>query len=70
MNEVRAQITGVVFKIERKIGDSVSEGDAVIVLESMKMEIPVEAPGAGVVAAIQVSIGESVVEDQVVAILE
>ena len=70
MTEVRAQITGVVFKIEKRPGDAVDEGDVIIVLESMKMEIPVEAPAAGVVASVSVAIGESVVEDQLVAVLD
>ena len=42
--EVKAHITGVVFQLTTKAGDAVAEGDPVIVLESMKMEIPVEAP--------------------------
>ena len=46
--EIKAHITGVVFQIPTKPGDRVGAGDAVIVLESMKMEIPVEAPRAGV----------------------
>ena len=69
MIEVRAQITGVVFRIDKQAGDSVAEGDAVVILESMKMEIPVEAPAAGVVAKVEVAGGDSVVEDQVVALL-
>ena len=47
--EIKAHITGVVFQITTKPGDRVAAGDAVIVLESMKMEIPVEAPRAGAV---------------------
>jgi biotin carboxyl carrier protein len=45
--EIKAHITGVVFQITAKPGDQVAAGDPVIVLESMKMEIPVEAPRAG-----------------------
>ena len=45
--DVKAHITGVVFQITSKVGDSLAAGDPVIVLESMKMEIPVEAPRAG-----------------------
>ncbi|MBK7972953.1 MAG: acetyl-CoA carboxylase biotin carboxyl carrier protein subunit [Deltaproteobacteria bacterium] len=69
MSEVRAQITGVVFKIEKQVGDSVEEGEAILILESMKMEIPVESPVSGVIASVAVAIGDSVVEDQVVAML-
>jgi biotin carboxyl carrier protein len=42
--EVQAQITGNVWKIVKAVGDAVAEGDELIILESMKMEIPVEAP--------------------------
>ena len=45
--EIKAHITGVVFQVTTKPGDKVAAGDPVIVLESMKMEIPVEAPRAG-----------------------
>ena len=45
--DMKAHITGVVFQITTKPGDAVAAGDAIIVLESMKMEIPVEAPRAG-----------------------
>ena len=50
--EIKAHITGVVFQVTTKAGDSVAAGDPVIVLESMKMEIPVEAPRAGKVKEI------------------
>jgi len=68
--EVKAHITGVVFQITAKAGDAVAAGDPVIVLESMKMEIPVEAPRAGVVREIRVSEGETVQEGAVVATLD
>ena len=51
---VQAHITGTVWKIEVKLGDAVAEGQTVVILESMKMEMPVEAPAAGVVKAIHV----------------
>ena len=54
MPEVEAHITGTVWKIEVEVGDNVEEGDTVVILESMKMEMPVEAPSAGVVKAIHV----------------
>jgi biotin carboxyl carrier protein len=69
-HEVRAHITGVVFQITAAAGDSVSAGDPVIVLESMKMEIPVEAPQSGVVKEITVTEGQTVQEGQTVALLE
>ena len=67
--EIRAHITGVVFQITAKAGDTVAAGDAVIVLESMKMEIPVEAPRAGAVKEIRVQEGQTVQEGDVVAVL-
>ena len=68
--EVKAHITGVVFQVTSKAGDAVGAGDPVIVLESMKMEIPVEAPRAGVVKQILVTEGQTVQEGDTVAILE
>ena len=59
---VNAHITGTVWKIEVKVGDSVDEGDTVVILESMKMEMPVEAPAAGKVTAVLVKEGDSVEE--------
>jgi acetyl-CoA carboxylase biotin carboxyl carrier protein len=58
--DVKAHITGVVFQITTRPGDAVAAGDPVIVLESMKMEIPVEAPCGGTVRQITVSEGETV----------
>ena len=68
--EIKAHITGVVFQITTKAGDSVAAGDPVIVLESMKMEIPVEAPRAGRVSEIRVAEGQTVQEGETVAVLE
>src|SRR2546426_6876209 len=68
--EIKAHITGVVFQVTTKPGDRVAAGDAVIVLESMKMEIPVEAPRAGAVKEIKVREGQTVQEGDVVAVLE
>ena len=68
--EIKAHITGVVFQIPTKQGDRVSAGDPVIVLESMKMEIPVEAPRAGVVREITVQEGQTVQEGDTVAVLD
>ena len=68
--DVKAHITGVVFQITSKPGDSVAAGDPVIVLESMKMEIPVEAPRAGAVKEIRVREGQTVQEGETVAVLD
>ena len=62
MAQVKAHITGTVWKIEVKVGDVVSEGQTVVVLESMKMEMPVESPSAGTVSAVLVKEGDSVEE--------
>jgi len=59
---VRAHIAGTVWKIEVAVGDAVSEGQTVVILESMKMEMPVEAPAAGKVSAIRVASGQAVEE--------
>jgi acetyl-CoA carboxylase biotin carboxyl carrier protein len=68
--EVKAHITGVVFQVTTKPGDAVAAGDPVIVLESMKMEIPVEAPRSGKVREIKVSEGQTVQEGDTVAVLD
>jgi biotin carboxyl carrier protein len=68
--QIKAHITGVVFQIPVKTGDRVGAGDPVIVLESMKMEIPVEAPRAGVVREVTVQEGQTVQEGDTVAVLD
>jgi len=60
--EIPAHITGVVWKIECAVGDQIAEGDTVVVLESMKMEMPVESSVAGTVTAVLVKEGASVEE--------
>ena len=67
--EVEAQITGSVWKIEKAVGDAVQEGDVLVILESMKMEIPVEAPCAGRVSEIRVQEGASVEEGAVLVVI-
>ena len=67
--DVKAHITGVVFQITTQPGDAVAAGDAVIVLESMKMEIPVEAPRAGIVKEVRVTEGQTVQEGETVVVL-
>jgi acetyl-CoA carboxylase biotin carboxyl carrier protein len=70
MAEIVAPVTGTVWKIETKEGASVAEGDTLFVLESMKMEIPVEATEAGRVTKIHVAEGVPVEEGAVLATLE
>ena len=67
--EVASEVTGNVWKVEVAAGAKVAAGDVLMILESMKMEIPVEAPVAGTVAEVRVAVEESVVEDQVIVVL-
>jgi len=67
--DVEAQITGNVWKIEKAVGDTVEEEDVILILESMKMEIPVEAPCEGRLSEIRVSEGENVEEGAVLAVI-
>jgi acetyl-CoA carboxylase biotin carboxyl carrier protein len=68
--DIEAHITGTVWKIEVKEGDQVDEGDTVVILESMKMEMPVEAEDPGKVAEIRCEEGQSVSEGDVLVVLE
>lgn len=67
---VKSEVTGTVWKIEKAVGESVAEGEVIMILESMKMEIPVHAPGAGRIAEIPVAPEEAVEEDQVLCRIE
>ena len=67
--EVESEVTGTVWKVEVGVGDRVAAGDILVILESMKMEIPVESPQAGTVAELRVAADEPVQEDQVVAVI-
>jgi acetyl-CoA carboxylase biotin carboxyl carrier protein len=66
---VRCEIAGSVWKIEVSVGDEVAEDDPLVILESMKMEIPLLAPKAGVVKDILIKEGEAVAEGDVAVIL-
>lgn len=68
--DVEAHISGTVWKVERAVGDHVEEGESILILESMKMEVPVESPIAGKVTEIRCAKGDSVEEDQVLAVVE
>jgi acetyl-CoA carboxylase biotin carboxyl carrier protein len=68
--DIEAHITGTVWKIEVAVGDEVSEGDTVVILESMKMEMPVEAEDEGTVKEIVVSEGQAVSEGDTLVVLE
>ena len=67
--EVKAGAAGKVFKVEASVGQKVAKGDTVIILEAMKMEIPVVAPEDGTVASINVSVGDAVDAGAVMATL-
>jgi acetyl-CoA carboxylase biotin carboxyl carrier protein len=66
---VPAHITGTVWKIEVKEGEEVSEGQVLVILESMKMEMPVEAPETGVVTKIAIAEGQAVNEGDTLIVL-
>jgi acetyl-CoA carboxylase biotin carboxyl carrier protein len=70
MPNVEAHITGTVWKVEVSLGDAVEEGDTVVILESMKMEMPVEAEDEGTVKEILVQEGQSVSEGDPLVVLE
>lgn len=67
--EVKASVPGKVFKVEVSVGQSVAAGDTIVIVESMKMEIPVVAPEAGTVASIEVAEGASIESGDVLATL-
>ncbi len=69
MTEVRAEITANVWQVRTESGAAVSEGDELVILESMKMEIPVTAPSAGVVVEVRVAPDDKVQEGDVVVVL-
>ena len=70
MPNVEAHITGTVWKIECRVGDDVSEGDTVVILESMKMEMPVEAEDEGTVKEILCEEGQAVNEGDTLVVLD
>ncbi len=67
--KIEAGAAGKVFKLEKKVGDAVKKGDAVVIIEAMKMEIPVVAPEDGTVASIDVAVGDAVEAGAVLATL-
>ena len=69
MPDIPAHITGTVWKIEVAVGDQVDLDDTVVILESMKMEMPVEAEDSGVVKEIRCEEGQSVSEGEVLVVL-
>jgi len=70
MTNIEAHITGTVWKIVVKAGDEVAEGDTVVIIESMKMEMPVEAEDDGTVQEIRCTEGQAVAEGDTLVVLE
>ncbi|CAN5844863.1 biotin/lipoyl-binding carrier protein [soil metagenome] len=70
MTDVRAEIAANVWQVRAEVGQQVSEGDELVILESMKIEIPVEAPVAGTVTEIRVKAEDQVHEGDVVAVID
>ena len=68
--EIRSEVAGTVFQVEVSTGTRVAAGDTLVILESMKMEIPVDAPRDGTVAKVAVAEKEVVKEGQVLVVLE
>ncbi|NJN50732.1 MAG: biotin/lipoyl-binding protein [Gammaproteobacteria bacterium] len=69
-HSVESLVTGRVWKVEVTVGQTVAEGDVLLILESMKMEIPIESPSAGRVAELNVAAEQTVAEGEILAIVE
>ena len=68
--EIRAELAANVWKIEVAEGDTVDDGDTLVILESMKMELPVEATAGGTVSTVAVSEGQAVQEGDLIVIID
>jgi biotin carboxyl carrier protein len=68
--EVRAELTATVWKVVAEVGATVAEGDELVILESMKMEIPVVAPAAGTVSEMSVAEEDRISEGDLVAVID
>ena len=69
INRIESQVAGTVWKIERQAGATVVAGETLLIIESMKMEIPVDAPTNGTLRELLVAEGETVSEGQVLAVV-
>lgn len=67
---VEAPMVGKILKIEKKPGDHVDEDEVIIVMEAMKMEIPIVAPAAGTLKEIKATVGQAVEAEQALAVIE
>ena len=70
MTEVRAEMVANVWKVVASAGDTVADGDTLVILESMKMEIPVLAEAAGTIARLEVAEGDVVQEGDLIAVID
>ena len=72
VNEVKLEtpVQGTVWKVVTKVGQNVEAGGTVLIVESMKMEIPVDSPSSGIVSELFVSEGDQVEQDSVVAVID
>ena len=68
--QIKSEVTGAVWKIEKQIGDAISSGDTIMIIESMKMEIPVICEEPGTLSEIRVKEGDAINEGAVVAIVK
>jgi len=69
IHRIESPVTGTVWKVERLAGDSVASGETLLIIESMKMEIPVDAPAAGVLKEMLIAEGDAVSENQILVLL-
>ena len=69
IHRIESQVAGTVWKVECQAGATVADGDTILIIESMKMEIPVDAPGAGTLRELLVAEGDTVAEGQVLAVV-
>jgi acetyl-CoA carboxylase biotin carboxyl carrier protein len=67
---VEAPMVGKILKLEKNAGDHVDEDEVIIVMEAMKMEIPIVAPATGTLKELKVAIGQAVEAEQVLAVIE
>ncbi|MGO9830047.1 MAG: acetyl-CoA carboxylase biotin carboxyl carrier protein subunit [Myxococcaceae bacterium] len=70
MSDVAAHITGTVWKVEVLVGQKVAAGEVLVILESMKMEMPIEAPDAGTVKEVRCAPAQAVNEGDVLVVLD
>ena len=70
MHEIRAEITATVWQVRAEVGQLIAEGDEIVILESMKMEIPVETEVPGVLRELHVAAGDTVHEGDLIALVD